>query len=177
MRNLYHDKVGSNQYVRKPKVRYLKPKTHAWIWIIILAIAIPEVAFFTQARLEKIYQKTNQYFAVTAYASEKTVEPLTSEQEKIVNYIHEIFGRYAPEAIKIAKCESGLNPKAIGTNVDFSQDFGLFQLNSHYHGFNKGVNNSRHLLDYKINTLMAWNIFKGSDYQWNLWMCADKVGL
>jgi hypothetical protein len=36
-------------------------------------------------------------------------------------------------AVKVAKCESGLNPKAINTNTDGSRDRGLFQINEKYH--------------------------------------------
>lgn len=35
--------------------------------------------------------------------------------------------------IRVAKCESGLNPNAINTNTDGSRDRGLFQINEKYH--------------------------------------------
>jgi len=35
--------------------------------------------------------------------------------------------------VRVAKCESGLNPQAINTNTDGSRDRGLFQINSKYH--------------------------------------------
>jgi hypothetical protein len=36
-------------------------------------------------------------------------------------------------ALRVAKCESGLNPKAINMNTDKSMDRGLFQINNKYH--------------------------------------------
>lgn len=36
-------------------------------------------------------------------------------------------------AIKVAKCESGLNPQAVNINKDNSIDRGLYQINNHYH--------------------------------------------
>lgn len=36
-------------------------------------------------------------------------------------------------AVRVAKCESGLNPKAINTNTDGSKDRGIFQINDKWH--------------------------------------------
>jgi hypothetical protein len=36
-------------------------------------------------------------------------------------------------ALKVAQCESGLDPQAINTNTDGSRDRGLFQINEKYH--------------------------------------------
>ena len=36
-------------------------------------------------------------------------------------------------ALKVANCESGLNPKAVNTNTDGSTDRGIFQINNKYH--------------------------------------------
>jgi hypothetical protein len=36
-------------------------------------------------------------------------------------------------AFRVAKCESNLNPKAIGTNTDGSRDRGLYQINDKWH--------------------------------------------
>lgn len=35
--------------------------------------------------------------------------------------------------VKVAKCESGLNPKATNTNTDGSIDRGIYQINNKYH--------------------------------------------
>jgi len=35
--------------------------------------------------------------------------------------------------VKVARCESNLNPQAINTNTDGSRDRGLFQINDKYH--------------------------------------------
>jgi hypothetical protein len=36
-------------------------------------------------------------------------------------------------AVRVARCESGLNPKAINVNVGGSRDRGLYQINEKYH--------------------------------------------
>jgi hypothetical protein len=36
-------------------------------------------------------------------------------------------------AVRVAKCESNLNPKALNINKDGSRDRGIFQINDKYH--------------------------------------------
>lgn len=110
-------------------------------------------------------------YAPYANASEfqYTQKPQT-EHEKIVNYIIEVFGKYSDQALKIANCESHLNPLAKNDNTTWGgvgQDLGLFQLNVVY----QRVSNPAFLYDYKVNTNMAWVIFKNSGYNWHLWSC------
>lgn len=43
---------------------------------------------------------------------EPTPEP--TQEEQIIAYIHEVFGKDAPLMVKVFTCESGLNPETIG---------------------------------------------------------------
>lgn len=103
-------------------------------------------------------------------------DPLTSEQEEIIEFIKQTFGKdNADDAIAIAKCESGLRPKAVNHNTDSNQtiDYGLFQINNHW----QEIDNTSFLFDYKINTLMAKKIFDNRGGNWSAWACATKLGL
>jgi hypothetical protein len=108
--------------------------------------------------------------AVSTEAPEE-VSAVSRQQEEIIAFIKQTFGKDAEDAIKVARCESGLNPKAVGHNTDAAQstDYGLFQINDHW----QGVTNTNFLLDYKINTLMAKKIFDGRG-NWSAWVCATK---
>ena len=100
-------------------------------------------------------------YAPTALAI-APVEILTSQQEQI-------------KALMIAKCESGLRPNALNDNTTWggvSQDLGVFQINKKY----QGVTNPSFLYDWKINTLMAKQIFDGRG-NWSAWSCARTLGL
>lgn len=177
-------KRGSNQYKRKPKGDVM---LLFWVFIAIVgAVTLGMAMVKKQAHIDFKAAKVAYAYEASLSARTRVASPsatptptivMTPEKREIEVYVKEVFGKYADQALMIAKCESGLRPNAVGTNKDGSQDFGLFQLNSYWHGFNKGVNNSRHLFDYKINTLMAWNIFEGSGYKWGLWVCSGKVGL
>ena len=98
-----------------------------------------------------------------------------TEREQIINFITDTFGKDAPQALMIAKCESGLRPNALNDNTTWggvSQDLGLFQINKKY----QGVTNPNFLYNYKINTLMAKQIFD-SRGNWSAWSCAKYLGI
>lgn len=72
----------------------------------------------------------------------KTVNDEITEEEKettekeILQAIKETARKYGideSQAVRIAKCESGLNPKAINKNAPDSIDRGLYQINSKWH--------------------------------------------
>lgn len=94
---------------------------------------------------------------------------LNEEQQKIITYIREVFGKDAEDAIKVARCESGLRADAQGTNSNSSTDTGVFQINS-VHGINPA-----YLKDYRINIDVAYKMFK--EQGWNPWVCVWKNGV
>lgn len=73
-----------------------------------------------------------------AKAAEKIGEPAVTAPtgEDVATMIKRIANREGvdPElAYRVAKCESNLDPKAVGTNTDGSRDRGLYQINDKWH--------------------------------------------
>jgi hypothetical protein len=99
-----------------------------------------------------------------------------TQKDQIKAYIRKVFGKYGDQAIRVATCESGLNPRAVNDNTQWGGvgvDRGTFQLNSVY----QGISNTNFLFDYRLNTDMAYIIFKNAGYNWHLWTCGRKLGL
>ncbi len=59
--------------------------------------------------------------------------PASNPIEQTIRLICLRLGQDPDLAIRVAKCESSLNPRAINTNRDGSRDRGLFQINEKYH--------------------------------------------
>lgn len=99
------------------------------------------------------------------------------EREEIASYIKEVFGVHADKAFQVLSCENAsLNPEAVNTAGNYpegSRDIGVFQINEYW----QGVSNSHFLFDWKINVLMAYNIFSRDGYSFKLWSCGKKLGI
>lgn len=94
------------------------------------------------------------------------------EADTIREKIAATFGEYADEAFELLKCENrGLDPKATNHNKDGSTDWGVFQLNDHWNGFNKAVRNQQFLTDPDINISIAYKLFVQSGYSFKMWAC------
>ena len=73
---------------------------------------------------------------------EKQIENLNNEniilkkevskpiRDRVLSEIRQVFGSRAKEAIRVAKCESGLDPDRINRNNNLSFDSNVFQINS-----------------------------------------------
>jgi len=132
-------------------------KTSVLYLLILLVVVVTPLAYFqhkTQSlALKSIYQEG--LIIDKAYAEGKaetqissvspSPEPYTSEQDQIIAYIKEVFGKDAGQAIEIARCESGIRAEAINHNTEQRQttDYGLFQINDHW----QGINNTSFLFD------------------------------
>ena len=112
-----------------------------------------------------------------------TPEPVAVDMEE---KIREVFtGEHGDKAMILLKGKDGqgcaenraLNPEAVNWNGNGTSDFGLFQINDHWHGFNKAVNNDRYLLDPDINIRIAWRIYEDNDYSFKLWTCGKAWGI
>jgi hypothetical protein len=68
---------------------------------------------------------------VASGVKDKVVPQPTVEQQ--IRTIAKQNGIDAELAVRVAKCESGLNPQAVNVNTDNSIDRGLYQINSKYH--------------------------------------------
>ena len=112
-----------------------------------------------------------------------------SEKQQIMAYIVQVFGEDAPDAIQIAKCESGLNPETIGDTNLMSHNngelvgdsIGIFQVRTGGEGWNRAKANEMsaeefrvYLKDYKKNIDYAKTIFDQGG--WSPWYnCMNKV--
>lgn len=103
-------------------------------------------------------------YAPYANASEfrYTQKPQT-EQEQIVNYIYDRFGKDSSDAFKVFKCESGLRPHAFHQNWTDNWDYGIAQINT-VHKVPE-----RFLYDWHVNIDVAYVIFK--EQGWTPWTC------
>lgn len=87
--------------------------------------------------------------------------------------IHDVFSSNAGAACKIAFCESGYNPGAIG---DSGASLGLFQIQPRWHQhradslFGEGAS----LLDMEVNVRTAYVISSGGT-DWSQWSCRTRL--
>lgn len=155
-------KQGTNKYQDKYHYPLGLSKQVFWdaIWIVTLLLLIGAIFAMLQrptkdfiSPIPKGYLPT---IVKTVYAGEK--------DDDIVGYIRQVFGeKYADQAIKVAYCESRLNPKARG---DGGNSIGTFQINIRWHKIMP-----KFLLNPKINILVAKQLFDENHSKWNLWSC------
>jgi hypothetical protein len=92
-------------------------------------------------------------------------------QQDMVAIINQVFGPYGPAAVRVASCESGLNPYAYNPmSIAGSHAEGLFQI------LVPSTWNSTSEADYSpydasANTRAAHEIFVRDGYSWREWTC------
>lgn len=92
------------------------------------------------------------------------------EAQSIEDKIRATFPENPDLAVKIAQCESGMNPKAFnGNNSNGSTDSGIMQINS-VHGVSKQM-----LMDVDINLAVARVIYERAGNSFSPWVCSRKV--
>jgi len=111
-----------------------------------------------------------------------------TENQAIINYISEVFGDRAGEAITVAQCESELDPLRVGdTNLMVHRDgevvgdsIGVFQIRTGGDDFNRAKANGmtadefrEKLKDWKYNIEYAKTIFDRSG--WGPWTCTPNA--
>jgi hypothetical protein len=84
-------------------------------------------------------------------------------RERNAQIIHAVFGKYGHQAVKVAKCESGLSQWAVN-----GQYVNLFQM-GHWERKTYGwhVRGSSPW----IAARAAFNYFRASGYSWRAWAC------
>jgi len=176
---LHRNKIGSNQFrLKQDRVFGLKHKT---AWNVALAINFILLVAIVGTRvksLEAIHIESP--LATTAYAMEDDQAPrvkaTTPEQKDIVDYINQVFGQDADKALQLLSCENHrLNPSAVNTAGNFpagSRDIGVFQINEYWQ-----KTNAKYLFNWKINVLVAKQLFDENHGSFNLWTCGRKLGL
>lgn len=151
--------LGNNPYYGKPSA----PQGQTTLLIVFL-IVIVAVLYWTGA-LNGIHPTLPQN--ITGPANNATPAQLITSQ----------FGQYAPAAMKIANCESSMNPQAVNTQpVAGSYATGLFQI-LYPSTWNTTSYASQDPKNAATNTAAAWEIFKRDGYNWHEWECARIVGL
>lgn len=176
MTNLFHQ-PKPRWYHRNESIKLntLKPKTWATIAIIVLATSILVAVYWYQGQMDKLSFSYQPVYASAPRLDEP--EAKTSEQEEIIAYVKEVFGKDAHKAFKVLSCEnSALNPKAVngaGNTPAGSLDMGLFQINNYW----QKIENKAFLFDYKVNTQIAHNIYTRDGNSFKLWTCGRRFGI
>lgn len=93
-------------------------------------------------------------------------------QSSVESIIDQVFGSYAPAALQVARCESGLNPGAYNpTSIGGSHAEGVFQIlyPSTWMGTSQAGSSPYNAT---ANILAAHQIFVRDGYSWHEWSCA-----
>jgi hypothetical protein len=107
----------------------------------------------------------------------------TDLQAEIKAEIRRVFGEDYDKAMTLLQGKGSgtcaenkhLNPEAINDNTTWGgvgQDIGIFQINTHWQGFNQ--NSVRFLKNYKINIQVAKQIFDESGGNFSRWTCGRE---
>ncbi len=137
--------------------------THnALLWLLIGGLSISIIQLWAtnaQQRAELNYQKAFTKHIETKglehwnfwynLNKNKYVKPQSNEDT-----IRYVFGEYGDLAVKVAKCESGLNEKSVNKQ---SSARGLFQVMQSWHKIDQ-----KWLFDPMINSLVARELFESS---------------
>jgi len=111
-------------------------------------------------------------FLVTATAGMAVPQAQADQSlQSVQAIINQVFGPYGPAAIRVATCESGLNPNAYNpVSVAGSHAEGLFQIlvPSTWRTTSQA---NRSPYDAWANTLAAHEIFVRDGYSWREWGC------
>lgn len=165
--------------------------------IVSILLGLFIQSYFSEQELKSPCEGGCSFFMVRAV---EKIEPETvevaetvvlSEKEQIIQYITEVFGKDAPDAIKIMQCESRGNPETVGDTHIMSYDhkwgemvgdsIGLFQIRVGGEGWNRARANSMSADEFRKwlrvpnnNIKYAKTIFdkRGWSAWWN---CMNKV--
>jgi hypothetical protein len=90
---------------------------------------------------------------------------------QVAGIINQVFGPYASGAIRVAQCESGLNPYAVNSmSIGNSRAVGVFQIlyPSTWYGTSQAGASP---YDASANVRAAHDIFVRDGYSWREWVC------
>jgi hypothetical protein len=97
--------------------------------------------------------------------------PTSPGQAAVIAIIKQVFGSYAPGALQVAKCESGLNPLAYNPiSIGGSHAAGLFQI-LYPSTWDSTSEASSSPYSAMANALAAHQIFVRDGYSWHEWTC------
>ena len=89
----------------------------------------------------------------------------------IPSMINQVFGAYGPQAVRVATCESSLNPNVTNSeSIGNSRAAGLFQIlyPSTWYGTSQAGSSP---YDAHANIVAAHDIFVRDGYSWREWVC------
>lgn len=146
-----------------------------FLLLCLASVAFPALAIApeTQTRLAQWDDNHVGSLKIDITATLATHVPqlhIDPQKAEIEAYIKEVFGKASEEAIVIAKCESGLNPKAVNwgdAKITGKPSMGIFQLNRPY---------DEKYFDWRYNIETAYKEFyvpRG----WVPWSCARITGI
>jgi hypothetical protein len=111
------------------------------------------------------------FFIVLHTSPSAKAETHTMQSSDVVKVIQKVFKGYSSQALRVAQCESGVNPFAINPMwIGNSRATGLFQIMypSTWMSTSERGNSP---YDVGANTRAAFELFKRSGYTWRLWVC------
>lgn len=92
-----------------------------------------------------------------------------STEEQIRHLAREADFQWADYLIRLAKCESGLNPNAVNHNTNGTTDYGVFQINPYYH---PEVTPSQ---AHNVEFATKWTMNKINAGGQGIWVCDKKI--
>ena len=96
---------------------------------------------------------------------------VTSNDANVTSMIYQVFGPYAPSAMRIARCESGFNPNAYNPQpVLGSHAMGVFQI-LYPSTWMTTPQAASSPYDARANISAAHSIFVRDGYSWREWQC------
>lgn len=135
---------------------------HSAIVVILSSAVLALIAGLVSEKFEPVLASplSNKVYVTEEVIVEKTVHELPQTPEEIITAV---FKNDAAMAIKVAKCESGLNPDARNRK---SSARGLFQIMQSWHKIDQ-----KWLFDPMINTLVAKSLFDTQG--WEPWRASN----
>lgn len=119
----------------------------------------------SDALVEAGTRETEQFEGLKALKKDASTTPHPIEEK-----IRQAFPEDAEMAIKVAKCESSLQPDRIGDTHLAKPSIGLFQINQIWHDFDTET-----LLNVDENIKIAKQIYERSGKNWNRWTCGRLI--
>lgn len=102
-----------------------------------------------------------------------TTTPPPTNQSSVAKMIEQVFGPYSSAALRVANCESGLNPNAYNpTSIGGSHAEGVFQIlyPSTWSSTSQAASSPYNAM---ANIRAAYEIFARDGYNWHEWSCAS----
>lgn len=151
---------------RDAKGRYFSKRLVIKYVLLAIAAFILAYTFYRMDAKFNPVEPFNPYIDSWTGSLIKPVMAVINEKEAktVTQLIHERFGEYADNAVKVAFCESRMNRKAISP----THDYGVFQINRKT-WFKKYLLDEESALFASTNIAVAYDIFKNNGYSWKAW--------